>query len=371
MGTHIEINSDVVVYGGGHGGVFLAKSLSQKGYDVVLVDEDDYVELCSAAVRNLVIPEFAKRTIVKFADAVPKVQYIHGRLVELAEDGAGRVENSESGYTVRAKAVVLCTGQSYRSTAPRASSEYLSGDRLRFYEHFAEQVKESERIAIIGAGPVGVEFAAEVVSEYPGKPVTLINSESRVLPTTTPKTSRVAQAFFDRHGVSVLHNTRVEEDPEGNGLLLSNGERLAADLVFWATGGKPNSQYMAKHWSKVLNAKGEIEVDSTFLVKGSKNVFAFGDVAFLDNEPKLAWLVGMQWPVCAYNVEQVVKNRSGPLKRYTTHPGDPRMGITLGPKEGVFQLPHVGTVSWGWFARMAKSKDMMSGRFRKDLGLDA
>ena len=361
-----EIEADVAVYGGGHGGAFVAKSLSEKGHRVVLVDKNDYIENCSATVRNLVVPGFADRAIVKFSDALPKVEFVHGRLVSLEQDGTGVVERGNETLFVKARAAVLCTGQRYKDTVSWSATEYTSEARLNFYKEYVAKVKASKDIVIVGAGPVSVEFAAEVVSQYDDKKVTVVSSESRVLPNTAESASAVAQNVFNGK-LTVLDNTRVESQ-SAEGVILSNGQSIPADLVFWGVGGRPNSEYMAAHWSEAVNEKGEILVSPQFLVKGAKNVFAFADVAHLDGEPKLAWLTGQQWPICAHNVDQFLTG-SQAYKAYRTHPHDQRIGVTLGPRKGVFQLPYVGTVAWDWFARLAKSGDMMVGSFRKSLGV--
>lgn len=69
--------------------------------------------------------------------------------------------------------------------------------------------------------------------------------------------------------------TSSTQTPSGQELILSNGERLAADLTIPTFGLVPNSSYVPE---KFLNANGYVVVDEYLKVKNAGSVWAIGDV---------------------------------------------------------------------------------------------
>lgn len=55
----------------------------------------------------------------------------------------------------------------------RGASEY---ELLHYF-----QIENSQRIAVIGGGPVGVEIAAEIATDFPGKEVIIVHSRDKLL----------------------------------------------------------------------------------------------------------------------------------------------------------------------------------------------
>ena len=110
-------------------------------------------------------------------------------------------------------------------------------DRLR------AQLRAGTRIAIVGAGYIGLEVAASARSL--GAKVVVIEREARVLPrvASTP----LSEFFRQRHtdaGVRILSGAAVEafdgERQRVAAIRLSDGEEIACDAVLVAIGGAPN-----------------------------------------------------------------------------------------------------------------------------------
>jgi dihydrolipoamide dehydrogenase len=174
--------------------------------------------------------------------------------------------------TITADNVIVATGsrpEFYGSSIPRMVN---SDELLRI-------TTLPDRLAIIGAGYIGCEFAS--IYRTLGCEVTLIEKENRVLPGWEAEAGeRVTQALEDQ-GVTIQPNhqvsfAQIEEKQDGVSIPGSAGRSIDANLALVATGRTPNSEGLG------LKALG-IE-DSSFLkvderMRLSKTgIYAVGDV---------------------------------------------------------------------------------------------
>ncbi|MDX6284483.1 MAG: hypothetical protein QOH03_5554, partial [Kribbellaceae bacterium] len=137
---------------------------------------------------------------------------------------------------------------------------------------------ERPRVVIIGAGWIGLEVAA--AARGAGLEVTVV--EPAELPLLRVLGPEVAQVFADLHranGVDLRLRTGVNaltgSDGVVNGVDLSDGTHLAADLVVVGVGVTPNTALAAEAGIAVSDG---VEVDE-HLRSSDPDVFAAGDVA--------------------------------------------------------------------------------------------
>jgi 3-phenylpropionate/trans-cinnamate dioxygenase ferredoxin reductase subunit len=134
-----------------------------------------------------------------------------------------------------------------------------------------------ERLAIVGAGLVGMEVASSATAL--GVAVTLIEAAptplGRALP---PALGSWLAALHTRAGVEVLLGCCVESVREKGGcteLELSDGQRIAADLVLVAAGSIPATEWLA---DTALGCTGALDVDAGGRT-AVPHVYAAGDAA--------------------------------------------------------------------------------------------
>ncbi|CAM5528732.1 MULTISPECIES: dihydrolipoyl dehydrogenase family protein [Streptomyces] len=178
-----------------------------------------------------------------------QVEWIKSAGIDLLR-GHGRLEGvrevsvrTPDGDTVRLRArhaVAVCTGS-------RAALPDLPGiDTLRPWtsREATSAQRPPERLAIVGAGVVGVEMAT--AWQALGSRVTLLAREDGLLPRMEPfagelVTERLREAGADvRFDVSVVAARR-----QGDGevrITLSDGDELTADEILFATGRAPRSE---------------------------------------------------------------------------------------------------------------------------------
>lgn len=142
-------------------------------------------------------------------------------------------------------------------------------------QRFHERVRPGARIAMIGAGFIGLELAA--VARQKNADVTVIEAQSRILSRGVPEA--IAAILATRHakeGVRVLTGVKIRaiEAAESYILIhLSNQEAVAADLVVLGVGASPNTELAV---SGGLACNNGIEVDAT-LQTSDQHIFAAGD----------------------------------------------------------------------------------------------
>lgn len=368
------MKSKIAIYGTGMAGAVLASRLADD-FDVTVIAPTDYFEVPMAMPRLMVQPDYAERAIVPIAEALPKAQYIRGRLVELSRAG-GRVEGDDGGQRmVTADITVLATGSRFTGPFIRSSSGSIEERKASFYRLRAS-LAAARRILIVGGGPVGVEMAGEIVETWPGRSVTIVQSATRILPGTGGSASAHAARFLTEHGVTLLTGDRIETPLPHDGFTAEPGEARTAsgmhivyDVMLCCVGGRPNTEYLRAHFSDRLDADGRVRVAPQLLIQGEDHLFALGDITDL-RENKMALHIAGQVSVADANIRAIASGRTPP-KTYKAKTGNLMMAVTLGSRAGVIFAPLVGTLRSSWLIRKAKAETMLVPRYRKQLGLSA
>ena len=151
--------------------------------------------------------------------------------------------------------------------------------------HDAETIKKLMatgkigKAAVIGAGAIGLEIT-EALTDLWGVTTTLIEMEDQVLPTLLGKCiARVAAKELEKHGVSLLLETKVmaiaEDDQTGGLTVQTSKTTLDVDIVVLAAGVRPNTE-LARDAGLALGMSGAISVDRR-LRTSDPDIYAGGD----------------------------------------------------------------------------------------------
>lgn len=355
----------VTIFGGGYAGATLAQALKGAA-EITVVSPLDYFEVPMALPRNLVEPAFATRSVVPFGEALPHATHIRAKLVEFGAQGAVIEHPDGRRESVSSDLSVLATGSRYGSALTRAQDGTAATRRAEF-QSFAKRLSTANAVVIVGGGPIGVELAGEIVQDYPGKTVTIIESNRDILRGTSRKVAAHAKKALEARGVTFIVGQRVVSPAMGqevaDAVRTDAGQEIAADLIYWAVGARPNTEFFP---SDERTADGLIPVDEWLRVKGYEGVYALGDIADVNEVNKALYIMG-QVKVVAKNIRANLAGRP-PSKAYKRQTGNEMMVVTLGRRGGVAHLPGLGKTSAGWFIRMAKSTDMLVGMYRKAVG---
>ncbi|WP_151637036.1 NAD(P)/FAD-dependent oxidoreductase [Noviherbaspirillum aerium] len=197
-------------------------------------------------------------------------------LAKTVEAGAGKF-----GYDK----LILAVGA--RAVRPplegNAADDVISVNHIDDYAAFRRTIGEpGSRIAIIGAGLIGCEFADDLAASHR---ITLIDPNALPLASLAPPAlSRGLQAALAHRGVDLRLGTtvrRVDRDAKTYTLTLADGRRLQAEAVLSAVGVRPDLRLAQ---GAALQTGRGILVDA-YGMTSAPDVFALGDCAEYTGSP--------------------------------------------------------------------------------------
>lgn len=190
-------------------------------------------------------------------------------------------------------------------------------------DHETEELAKAKSILIIGGGLVGCELASEVSRNYDGitlpkKRITIVQANSSLVPRSTPKQRKNAEAYLKKLGVEVVLNERVilfEQYGENQNFYIGASGRtyLDYDKVFCATGTKPASEILYQgtdEFANCIDSRGHICVKPTLQVDHwlFQHVFAGGDVTNVKEE-KTGYAATLCGVAIARNICRIEKGK--------------------------------------------------------------
>uniref|UniRef100_A0A7S3EF62 EF-hand domain-containing protein n=2 Tax=Rhodosorus marinus TaxID=101924 RepID=A0A7S3EF62_9RHOD len=159
-----------------------------------------------------------------------------------------------------------------------------------------EERKRLLSFVVVGGGPTGVEFAAELsdmVHEDLSKNfpqldrseirISLVEALDHVLSMYDHKISEYTEKHFDRENISVLNSTFVKEVKQREVVLQKRGSQekgsLPCGMVVWATGIKPRPfvNSLRKRVGELQSNPRAVVTDTYLRVIGAPSMYAMGD----------------------------------------------------------------------------------------------
>lgn len=278
----------IVIIGAGHGAGQVVMSLRQKKFDgrLTLIGEEPWYPYQRPPLsKKFLAGELpAERLFLKpetFYDD-PSISVLLNRRATSIDRVAKRV-TTDDGETHDYDGLVIATGSRPRrldvAGADLAGIHYLRG--IDDVDSIRNDMSERARIAIVGAGYIGLEVAA--VARQCGMEVTVIEMESRVMSrVVSPELSAFYQQVHADHGVRILLSTGVtgfSGDDRVDGVVLDNGETLETDVAVIGIGIVPNVELAQECGLEVYNG---IVVDDHCRTN-DPNIYAIGDCTWHPN----------------------------------------------------------------------------------------
>jgi NADH dehydrogenase FAD-containing subunit len=356
----------VIIVGGGYAGANLARALD-KVAEVCVVEARDHFVHNVAAIRSVVDPSLLPQIVIPY-DRLLRRGRVRQGLVTSVSDGGVTLANGE---TIEADAVIVATGSSYARPFKPA---------WHFAQAFTDSVKdahagllETDRVAIVGGGAVGVELAGEIAAAHPRKRVTLISGAPALMPGYPEKLAHSLEAQLRAKGVALHLDTRVAnlESTEYPylGTLACMPDTSGEQLIFPALGARPVTAVFQQMPNARFNPQGRVKVDAWLRPARAQRVFAFGDAADT-GDPMTIVAITRQVPWLAKIVAAMLAGES--VESQPTYVPWSSRGILvpLGPRDGASVLPVMrqGVLVGKCATALIKGRNLFIPRYQKEFG---
>nr|WP_251425164.1 FAD-containing oxidoreductase [Veillonella agrestimuris] len=133
-------------------------------------------------------------------------------------------------------------------------------------------------LGIIGAGPIGLEFASLFAKM--GTKVTVFNIEPAILKREEPIIQELATTYLTEQGITILNSVTLDSVSNKNNkpVIVADNQNYTFDAVLYATGRKPNTEHIGlEHTDIITNDRGAIVVNDV-CESSVPGVYAVGDV---------------------------------------------------------------------------------------------
>jgi dihydrolipoamide dehydrogenase len=301
-----EQNFDIVILGGGSGGYAAALRAAELGLSVGLVEKDKLGGTClhrgciptKALLHAAEIADhsrdssrFGVRTTFEGIDVAGVTTYresivaskfkglqglVKARGITVVE-GEGRLVAANAVQVgddrLVGKNVILATG-SYSRSLPGLEV----GGRVITSEHALELDFVPKKVAVLGGGVIGVEFAS--VWKSFGADVTIIEALPHLVPNEEESVSKQLERAFRKRGIEYKLGVRfqgVTQNDDGVVVTLENGETVEAELLLVAVGRGPVTEGLGYEEVGVTIDRGFVITDER-LATNVPGVYAVGDI---------------------------------------------------------------------------------------------
>lgn len=360
----------IVIVGAGFGGLKLARKLNNRpGFEVILIDRFNYhqfqplfyqVATAGLDASNISFPlrkVFHKSKNVRIRMAVlkkiiPRENKIITDTEELSYDHLVLAMGADTNF--------FGNEQLAATSFPMKSTVEALQIRHRIIQNFEDAltIKEENElqrlmnIVVVGGGPTGVELSGALAEmknyvlpkDYPELDfskmnIYLLEGLSKTLSSMSEKSSERSVKYLKKLGVTLMTNTLVK-DYDGKNVSLQNGNTIPASTVIWAAGIKGN---VPDGIEKDLVVKGNrIKVDRRCRVAGFENIYAIGDLAYMEtpkypqSHPQVAPVAQQQAVLLA---ENLIRTERRSTKFYDFEYYDMGSMATVGRNLAVVDIP--------------------------------
>ncbi len=287
------MSPSVVIVGGGFGGLYTALALAgRRQHPPLLLIEPNERFLFLPLLYELLSGELRSWEIAPRYDALLAgrgVAWLRDRVSSI--DATSRTLTTAAGRSLPFSQLVVATGGESESFGIPGVLEHAlffrtlqDVERLRqLVEALGQRRTSLQRIAVVGAGPSGVELACKLADLLDGSGVVeLIERGSTALPQARAFNREQALAALQRRDVRLrtgLGVSAVEPDQ----LQLSDGNTLAVEATVWTAGLKLNPPPITP--TPARDSRGRLLCNPELQLRSHPHLFAVGDVAALPGEP--------------------------------------------------------------------------------------
>ena len=376
FGKPMKNKKKVIVVGGGFAGIQFVRKINSRLFDVILIDKlnhHQFQPLFYQVAASQLEPSsisFPLRNVFK------RNKNVQVRLAEAIgiDKKQNKILTSIGGFAYDYLVLAIgCTTNFFgnKDISQHALTLKSTCDAINVRNHILQtfesvvSAREEEKesllnLVIVGAGPTGVELAgafAEIKRNVLPKDyreldfskfnIILIEGGKYTLSNMSIQARKASKKYLEQMGVSIYTEVFVKNYCD-NELILNDGRTIKTRNVIWAAGVTGNK--IAGFEVKSLTAGNRIRVDRINKVEGTNNIFAIGDIAYMETpkypkgHPQLANVAIHQARNLAINLHRIALGKATKDFEYR----DLGSMATIGRNKAVVDLPFISFK--GYFA---------------------
>ncbi|KAJ7527404.1 hypothetical protein O6H91_16G052800 [Diphasiastrum complanatum] len=322
-----SVKKRLIILGTGWGGISLLKELDTSQYDVTVVSPRNYfvfTPLLPSVTSGTVDARSITESVRKIARNKRKdIKYFEAECLQINVPTKTLLCRDISAIKVKGKEDFYLD-YDYLVIAVGAQPNTFGVQGVKDYCHFLKEIEDAEKIhqsvvdcfetanlphlsdderrrllhfVVIGGGPTGIEFAAELhdlihedlVELYPSLhdqvKITVIQGADHILNMFDERISKFAEKKFQRDGVEILTSCFVKGVTENELTMKDKAGQLHSipyGLALWSTG--IGTRPVVANLMEQVGQKNRrvLSTDEWLRVKGCESVYALGDCATIE-----------------------------------------------------------------------------------------
>jgi NADH:ubiquinone reductase (H+-translocating) len=371
----------VIVVGGGFAGIQLVRRLDENLFDVLLIDKINHHQFQPLFYQVATSQIEPANISFPFRHIFRNKKHIQIRLAEVTRIFPDKNKISTSIGDFDYDYLVIAIGCKTNFFGNNEICKYsltlkTTYDAIKIRNHILQifekinSLPEAEResylnLVIVGAGATGVELAgafAEIKKnvlpkDYPRIDFTkfqinLVEGSKYTLNNMSDNAKIASQKYLQKMGVQLLTEKFVTEY-NGITLTLNNGDKINTKTVIWAAGVTGN--YVEGLPADCFAPANRIQVNRINKVVGSENIFAIGDIAYMETpkyakgHPQVANVAINQAKNLAKNFKRIIHGKAPVDYEYR----DLGSMATIGEHKAVVDFPFIKFKGYfAWFIWM-------------------
>jgi len=304
---------EIVIVGGGFGGLYAAKALANAKVNVTLIDKRNFhlfQPLLYQVATGTLSPSDISAPLRSVFSKSKNTKVLLGEVTDINPKAQRVIFGDES---IPYDTLILATGanhsyfgkDNWKEIAPGLKTvEDAIEMRRQIFSAFEAAEKESDpakrrallTFVIVGGGPTGVELSGAIAElayqtlkedfrniDTAETKILLLQGGDRILPHIAPELSKVAIESLQKLGVIIHTQTRVTNIENDIVTFKQNGEltEIPSKTILWAAGvqGSALGKILAERTDVECDFSARVVVEPDLTIKDYKNIFVIGDLA--------------------------------------------------------------------------------------------
>lgn len=367
----------IVILGAGFAGLQLARRISESDYEITLIDQYNFHQFQPLMYQVATARLEPSSISFPIRKVFQKKKNVHVRLTTVKEVNTDTQQVITSTDIFTYDYLVIATGctTNYfgnrdieRFAFPMKSTMESITLRNRILLNFEEALTADAdtlpaimNIVVVGGGPTGVELSGSLAElkthvlpkDYPDMDfskltVYLLEAGPATLGVMSKASQQKSQQYLEQMGVHVWTQSQVKTY-DGQTVSLADGRTIPTHTLIWSAGvtGNVPTGISQQH----LVRGNRIKVDSYHRLEEAENVYAIGDIAYMETRdfpkghPQLANVAIAQAKNLAHNFRKQLHGKA--LHAFVYR--NPGTMATIGKRKAVVDLPFIsfqGRLAW-------------------------